>query len=122
MIVAFVGDILVSGTPPALLFNTINRDQLSVTSISFSYLASFFLLFFFWIYWNVYLNTKDLSSHVAMYNSSPSFSPPSTECQHWRYLNSEDLRRKVSGIPRMVYSNSRISIMNASFVPGPVPQ
>jgi hypothetical protein len=50
-----------------------------------------------------------------------SLSPPTTECQHGRYLNSEDLRRKVSGIPRMVYSNSRFSIMNASFVLGLFP-
>jgi hypothetical protein len=51
------GDIFVSGTPPSLLFNTINRDQLSETALSSSYLASFFL-FFGGIYWNLYLNTK----------------------------------------------------------------
>ena len=44
-----------------------------------------------------------------MHNSSPSLYPPTTECQLGRYLNSEDLRRKVSGIPRMVYSNRRLS-------------
>jgi hypothetical protein len=68
------------------------------------------------------INISSTGSEAVMYNSPPSLSPPTTECQHGRYLNSEDLRRKVSGIPRMVYSNSRISIMNASFVPGPVPQ
>jgi hypothetical protein len=50
------------------------------------------------------------SIHVAMHNSSPSLSPPTMECQLGRYLNSEDLRRKVSGITRMVYSNRRLSI------------
>jgi hypothetical protein len=39
------GDIFVNGTPSSLLFNTINRDQLSETSISSSYLTSFFLFF-----------------------------------------------------------------------------
>ena len=43
-----------------------------------------------------------------MYNSSPSLSPPTTECQHGWYLNSEDLHQKVSEIPRMAYPNRRI--------------
>jgi hypothetical protein len=34
-----------------------------------------------------------------MYNGSPSLSPPTMECQHGRYLNSEDFHRKESGIP-----------------------
>ena len=35
---------------------------------------------------------------MVLHNRSPSLSPPTTECQHGRYLNSDDLRRKVLGI------------------------
>ena len=45
-------------------------------------------------------------------------SPSTTECQHGRYLNSEDLPRKVSGIPRMIYSNRRLSIRTQALYQG----
>ena len=53
-----------------------------------------------------------------MYNSSPSLSPPTTGCQCGRYLNYDDLRQKVSGIPRMVYSNKIISLLTQASYQG----
>lgn len=41
---------------------------------------------------------------------APSLSQSTTKCQHERYINSEYLCRKVSGIPRKVFSNRRLSI------------
>jgi hypothetical protein len=53
-----------------------------------------------------------------MYNSSPSLPPPTTGCQYGRYLNYDDLRQKVSGIPRMVYSNKIISLLTQASYQG----
>jgi len=106
------GDSFVNGTRPSSLFQAMNRDQLSDSSISSSSLLSFFFLFLGFDKFGIclFLRVINVELKAAMLPCIIVHHPcPTMECQHGRNLNSEDLRRKVSGIPRMVYSNRRIS-------------
>ena len=104
-------DSFVKGTRPSLLFQAMNRDQLSDSPISSSSLLSFFLfLGFNQIGICLFSRVVNVELKAVMLPCIIVHHPcPTMECQHGRYLNSEDLRRKISGIPRMVYSNRRIS-------------
>ena len=79
------GDIFVIG----FWFDNFDLFSTSNSSILFLFLDD--------VRWILALRQKGL--HGAMYNSSPSLSPPTTECQHRWYLHSEYLCQKVSGIP-----------------------
>ena len=104
------GDIVVIGFWPDV--QTINLDQF-YSSNSSSIIFFIFLDEVGFCFILVLMTKRGL--YGSMYNSSPSLSPSTMECQHGRYLNSVVLRQKVAGIPRMVYSN-RIISSKISFV------
>ena len=99
------GDKFVRGMISSLLFRTINLENRSLTPISTVMTFSIFLLFFGFD--QVGHKSEAMLPCITVDHPCP---PPTTECQYGRYLNSEDLRQKISGIPRMVYSNRRISL------------
>ena len=88
---------------------TINLDLFSTSNSS----SIIFFPFLRWCTLDFGFETKRWL-HGAMYNSSPSLSALTTECQHGRYLHSEYLRQKVSEIPEEFLDERKLRIRAGS--------